>query len=877
MVKTEEIDEAAPAAAELEMTKDHMNYDLVDKEVAQYANEVIVEIDEETNKRLKRKIDKRVMLVMIVTYLIQTLDKGTLSYASIMGIQKDLNLHGQQYSWLTTIVYLIILTVEYPENWIIQRVPLGKWISINIILWGVALSLQTAMKNFEGIIALRAFLGVFEAATQPTFTLLSGMWYTRKEQAGAVTFWFMMNGVNTIVGSFLAFCFSHVPKTAPIKSWQALFLTYGIFTVFWGIFVGWYLPDSPMKAHCFSEEDKKLMVERVRKNRTGLQNRKFRKDQLWDAFTDPQVYAIALIQLFLTIPSGGLGAFNNIIVSSFGFTTWQVQLLQMVNGVVQVISMLGAVWVDHRFKQTILAMMASIIPTIAGVIVLLTVPFEYHKRIGLLFSYYIITAYWGAAGLALSLVTRNIAGQTKKSIVIAVNFIFWAVGNAIGPQTYRSNQAPRYFVAISITLGCFVLLEITLFSLRSYYIYQNKKRDKKIESGEVVADTNYTHSFEDITDRPPVMSETTQLPPNRPESPEIHRKIKLLINNLINIKDETGKYLLHVPNGRVIDTKSWQGWDWTHGIGLYGIWKYYELTGDESLLRIIEDWFAARFAEGGTTKNINTMAALLALANVYEKTGNATYLPWLDSWAEWAMYDLPRTRYGGMQHVTYELENYQQLWDDTLMMTVLPLAKIGKILKRPHYIAEAKRQFLIHIKYLFDRQSGLWFHGWTFEDGGHNFASALWARGNSWVTIVIPEIIELLDLPPGDVLGEHLIDTLRAQCETLQRLQDVSGFWHTLLNHADSYMESSATVGFAFGILKAVRKRYIEPKYKGVAEKALSAAITVIDEKGELLNTSFGTPLGSTLDDYKRIPLTAMPYGQAMAIMALAEYLWTYI
>jgi MFS family permease len=63
--------------------------------------------------------------------------------------------------------------------------------SINIILWGVALSLQTAMKNFEGIIALRAFLGVFEAATQPTFTLLSGMWYTRKEQAGAVTFWYV--------------------------------------------------------------------------------------------------------------------------------------------------------------------------------------------------------------------------------------------------------------------------------------------------------------------------------------------------------------------------------------------------------------------------------------------------------------------------------------------------------------------------------------------------------------------------------------------------------------------------------------------------------------------------------------------------------------
>lgn len=213
------------------------------------------------------------------------------------------------------------------------------------------------------------------------------------------------------------------------------------------------------------------------------------------------VYAIALIQLLLTIPSGGLGAFNNIIVSSFGYSTWQTQLLQMVTGVIQVISMLSAVWLDGRYKQTILVMMASVLPTIAGVVVLLTVPFEHSKRVGLLLAYYILTAYWGCAGLALALVTRNIAGQTKKSIVIAINFVFWAVGNAIGPQTFRSNQAPRFFAAISIVLGCFVLLEVVLFALRAYYIYQNKKRDRVIESGKVAADTTYTHSFEDVTDR----------------------------------------------------------------------------------------------------------------------------------------------------------------------------------------------------------------------------------------------------------------------------------------------------------------------------------------------------------------------------------------
>ncbi|PYH97158.1 glycosyl hydrolase [Aspergillus ellipticus CBS 707.79] len=358
-----------------------------------------------------------------------------------------------------------------------------------------------------------------------------------------------------------------------------------------------------------------------------------------------------------------------------------------------------------------------------------------------------------------------------------------------------------------------------------------------------------------------------------PTAAAVRQKVDLLITNLVNIHDTTGEFLLPLADGRIIDTKSWAGWEWTHGIGLYGIWKYYEMTGSAHLLQLIEDWFAARFAEGGTTKNINTMAVFLTLAYVYEKTGKAEYLPWLDAWAEWAMHELPRTRYGGMQHVTYVTENYQQLWDDTLMMTVLPLAKIGKLLGRPEYLAEAKRQFLVHIKYLFDTRTGLFFHGWTFEDGGHNFAGARWARGNSWVTIVIPEIIELLELEETDPIRVHLVDTLEAQGAALKGLQADSGYWHTLLDHPDSYVEASATAGFAYGVLKAVRKRYIGAQYREVAEKAIAAVMDAVDAQGELQNTSFGTAMGDTLEFYKLIPRTAMPYGQAMAIMALGEYL----
>jgi unsaturated rhamnogalacturonyl hydrolase len=364
------------------------------------------------------------------------------------------------------------------------------------------------------------------------------------------------------------------------------------------------------------------------------------------------------------------------------------------------------------------------------------------------------------------------------------------------------------------------------------------------------------------------------------ESSAVHEKIKLLIDQLVNIKDTTGEFLLRLPDGRVIDTKGWNDWEWTHGIGLYGIWQYYSLTGDAHYLSIIESWFAARFAAGGTTKNINTMAVFLTLAYVYEKSGNQTYLPWLDAWAEWAYHDLARTKYGGMQHVTFLGPNTQQLWDDTLMMTVLPLAKIGKVLNRPHYVAEAVRQFLIHVKYLFDPVSGCFFHGWSFEDGGHNFARALWARGNSWLTIVIPEFIELLDLEPKDPIRLHLLDTLNAQCAAIQKYQTESGLWCTLLNEPESsgsYVEASATAGFAYGILKAQRKRYVGKENEIVAVKAVKGVIDNISPEGELLNTSFGTGMGDTLQFYKDIPRTSMPYGQAMAIMALTEFLRVFI
>jgi unsaturated rhamnogalacturonyl hydrolase len=359
------------------------------------------------------------------------------------------------------------------------------------------------------------------------------------------------------------------------------------------------------------------------------------------------------------------------------------------------------------------------------------------------------------------------------------------------------------------------------------------------------------------------------------EKKEIIHYINLLMNNLTEIKDQTGEFLLNF-DGLIVDDKSWHVWNWPQGVGLYGIYKYWKLTNDQKALDIINEWFNARFEEGVPPKNVNTMAPFLTLAFLYEDTKNQTYLPHLEEWAEWVMNDMPRTCEDGLQHMTYGPENKNQLWDDTLMMTVLPLAKIGKLLNKPEYLEEAKKQFLIHIKYLTDRKTGLWFHGWTFEEN-HNYAEALWARGNCWITIAIPEIIEILELKKGDFLHDFLLDTLNRQIEALAKYQNVSGLWHTLINDQTSYLEASASAGFSYGILKSVQMGYVSQDYKEVAYNAIQGIIREINDEGALQKVSVGTGMGDTLDFYKEIRITTMPYGQSLAILALAEFLNTYI
>lgn len=347
-------------------------------------------------------------------------------------------------------------------------------------------------------------------------------------------------------------------------------------------------------------------------------------------------------------------------------------------------------------------------------------------------------------------------------------------------------------------------------------------------------------------------------------------KLSAAFSRILYEPDDTFLRNMQSHNLAGDDISRYKYWEWTQGVGLYGLWKLFQYEKRESCLELLRKYYDRQIEIGFPALNVNTATPYLGMSFLAEYTGEDKYMQPCIEAAGQIMESFPRTQEGGFQHQTSDSVNGQELWDDTLYMTVLFLANMGRILDDGKMTEEAEYQFLLHQKYLCDKVSGLWYHGWTFRER-NNFAGAFWGRGNCWITMAIPEFLSISRC--SGAVRRTLVNTLRAQIESLRSYQDKSGMWHTLIDDEDSYLEASATCGFAYGILKAVKDGLVDRSYLEVARRAAEPIMNCISEEGVVNQVSYGTPMGRTTRDfYKKIELKPMPYGQALAILFLMEY-----
>jgi hypothetical protein len=308
-----------------------------------------------------------------------------------------------------------------------------------------------------------------------------------------VAFWF--NQLSSVFSGVVSYGIGQTDTA--LAPWRLLFIVLGAFSLVWAVVLYIFLPDSPVQCWYFSDREKFVCLERVKDNNTGMEDKTIKWYQVRECLLDPKTWLLALFSLAQNIPNGGLVTFSAIIVSGLGYSRLITTLLGIPTGVLATVWQILLGFIAARVPNsrcTIIAI-ANLVPLVCSVI-MWKLPRENQQ--GLLAAYYVFYTYWAPYVLSTSLPMANTSGHSKKLTMNAIFFLAYCVGNIIGPQVFRSEDAPSYSHGYEGLLGCLVVAIASILAYGLLCRWENNRRDK---NGPSDAEPSEDAAFSDLTDK----------------------------------------------------------------------------------------------------------------------------------------------------------------------------------------------------------------------------------------------------------------------------------------------------------------------------------------------------------------------------------------
>lgn len=227
------------------------------------------------------------------------LDKHSITYAAIFGLRTDLNMHGEDYSWVVSSFYLGQLVSNWPAAYLLGRLPLKWFVSCMIILWGVTCVCVGLPTNFAGMMAGRFFLGLTEGAVSPAFVMITSIWYKRREHPVRVAAWVSMNGFSQITNALIMYGLGRAHLV--VDPWRALFFIAGGLTILSGVLFYFLFPQDTTTAWFLTERERDIATRRLAIDRGTRDHTTFSKQQFKEAFQSPITWLYICMALGITL------------------------------------------------------------------------------------------------------------------------------------------------------------------------------------------------------------------------------------------------------------------------------------------------------------------------------------------------------------------------------------------------------------------------------------------------------------------------------------------------------------------------------------------------------------------------------------------------
>ncbi|KAL1869186.1 hypothetical protein VTK73DRAFT_3322 [Phialemonium thermophilum] len=434
-------------------------------------------------KKLKRKIDLRLMPCIIIMYILNYIDRNNIAAARLAGLERDLHLSSVQFQTAVSILFVGYLLMQIPSNLFLNKV--GKpaiYLPTCMVLWGVISTATAGCSNAAGLLAVRFFLGFVEAAYFPGCLYYLSCWYTRSELGFRTAVLYsgaLISGAFS--GLIAAGVTSKMDGARGFGAWQWLFIIEGVVTIAVALAAFFILPNFPRTTPWLSEQERALAAWRLEEDIGEDDWIDAQHQTFWQgaklAFMDIKTYVL-LVLLFGIVASGSVTNFFPTVVATLNYSKVNSLLLTAPPYVLAVITTyLNATHADRtgeRYWHITIPLWISV----AAFILAATTSSVAPRYVSMMLM---VPAVYSGYVVALAWISNTLPRPPAKRAA-ALAFIN-AVSNSssiYASYMYPESAGPQYTVAFAVNCCTSFVAIVASTVLRFMLVRLNKKLDAGI-------------------------------------------------------------------------------------------------------------------------------------------------------------------------------------------------------------------------------------------------------------------------------------------------------------------------------------------------------------------------------------------------------------
>ncbi|KAG6318069.1 hypothetical protein E4U22_005709 [Claviceps purpurea] len=466
---------------------------------------------------VRRTFDRKLVLFVALLFLLSFLDRSNIGNAKIAGMDIDLQTtppRSDWYEWALTAFYVSYISFEW-MSLLFKIFPAHVIISLAVLTWGIAASLQAIAPSYPVLIALRVLLGIGEAGFAGIPFYLS-FFFRREELAFRTAIFVSAAPLGTSFAATLAYGIVWLAGKleCPIAAWRLLFLVEGLPSVLAAVVAWDVIPDGPGEARYLSERQREVACLRLRlRDHHGHQTRRpcsssssassstaniffassasssvgsktprIRLHELLALLLDPIAWLTSTMFFLTNMAYSSLPVFLPKIMTQMGHDPLTAQALSAPPYLCAFITVLFTAHMSDRLRVRTTPIVFHALASSAGYTLLaLAQPLHLPSFLRYLAVYPAASGFFNVATLLIVWNINNQASQTRQGGGFAMMQILGQFGPLVGTRLYPDVQAPYYGPGMATCAVAMAGVGVLALVLRMYLRERNRRMDREQE------------------------------------------------------------------------------------------------------------------------------------------------------------------------------------------------------------------------------------------------------------------------------------------------------------------------------------------------------------------------------------------------------------